>query len=79
MSETVAARFEPGPTNDTAADDAALIEAVAAAIYGTHRSAPEWSEGQRPAPTWSNASDAVRQWVRAQAERAIAVVRAADR
>lgn len=42
-------------------------EEVAQAIYNTH-----WREGS---PTWLNASEDVKNWVRAQAVSALAVIR----
>lgn len=48
-----------------------VVEGLAGAIYMTH-----WRE---PAPTWENASDASREWVRAQAREALAYLRSQTR
>lgn len=48
-----------------------IVEGLACALYMTH-----WRE---PAPKWENASDAVRDWVRAQARAGLVYFRTLTR
>lgn len=60
-------------SSDDDGDFSALIERVARAIYMTHWELPDEGKrgNERLPPTWDNASGAVRDWVRKQAEAAI--------
>lgn len=53
-------------------------DTVARAIYTTHWKAPDPETGRAGAPVWENVSAAVREWVLAQADSAIAALNAAN-
>jgi hypothetical protein len=54
-----------------------IIDGLARAIYSTHHGTA--ASGWKEAPEWVHASDAVREWVRAQAQEALFYLRAMTR
>jgi hypothetical protein len=56
-------------------DDAERVDGVARAIYMTHWREGDEARGIRAAPVWENASDPVKDHVRAQARAALAYLR----